>query len=594
MSDGAKLWRRTVRRLTLSVAVANGLGGLLMFLLLGFLVPFAPEGPDRHLATERDRRGDLPAACARSPARSSPCDAARRSSAGSTRAGRPPPRTAAACSTRRPRSWPSPPASGRSPRSSSRRSTCPPTAGRRFVVGGAMLLGGETTCAVTYLLHERIIRPVTVLALAGAPAPERTGPGVSGRLAMAWSLGTGIPLLGILTAATAGMVDPDQDPALLAGAIAFLAVIGLVVGSFAISIASRSVAEPIAAVRRAMARVEEGDYDSRVPVDDGSEVGLLEAGFNSMAAGLHERERLRDLFGRHVGREVAQAALERDGDVELGGELREVAVVFVDVIGSTRLAIRRPPHEVVALLNRFFSIVVEEVEAHCGWVNKFEGDAALCVFGAPTALPGRRGRGAARGAHHQPTAHGRARGRGGRNRRVRRAGGGRQRRHRGALRVHGDRRPGQRGGPAVRAGQAALGAACSPRTPCCGAPRATRPSAGSCATRCCCAGASRRRGWRRRCACESPPAGRLPPPMPVNEASQGQDLPALRVRGGQGEDQGVRLGGRRGQPGLLRPRAGQGGRLPRHRRRRRCSPWSTPPGRSGRPCSTRTWASTSR
>jgi adenylate cyclase len=136
-----------------------------------------------------------------------------------------------------------------------------------------------------------------------------------------------------------------------------------------------------------MARVEEGDYDAEVPVDASSEVGLLVAGFNSMAAGLRERERMRDLFGRHVGREVAQAALERDGDVELGGELREVAIVFVDVIGSTNLAIRRPPHEVVTLLNRFFSIVVEEVEQQCGWVNKFEGDAALCVFGAPTARP---------------------------------------------------------------------------------------------------------------------------------------------------------------------------------------------------------------
>ena len=183
------------------------------------------------------------------------------------------------------------------------------------------------------------------------------------------------------------MVDPDQDPALLAGAIAFLAVIGLLVGSFAISIASRSVAEPIARCGARWPAWRRATTTPAVPVDDGSEVGLLEAGFNSMAAGLHERERLRDLFGRHVGREVAQAALERDGDVELGGELREVAVVFVDVIGSTRLAIRRPPHEVVALLNRFFSIVVEEVEAHCGWVNKFEGDAALCVFGAPTALP---------------------------------------------------------------------------------------------------------------------------------------------------------------------------------------------------------------
>jgi adenylate cyclase len=84
-----------------------------------------------------------------------------------------------------------------------------------------------------------------------------------------------------------------------------------------------------------------------------------------------------------VGREVAQAALEREGEVELGGELREVAIVFVDVIGSTRLTLRRRPHEVVELLNRFFALVVEVVEQQCGWVNKFEGDAALCVFGAP-------------------------------------------------------------------------------------------------------------------------------------------------------------------------------------------------------------------
>ena len=182
-----------------------------------------------------------------------------------------------------------------------------------------------------------------------------------------------------------GSSTPTEDPALLAAAVAFLAAIGLAVGSFAISIASRSVAEPIAAVRQGDgAAWRRATSTPTCRVDDGSEVGLLEAGFNSMAAGLRERERMRDLFGRHVGREVAQAALERDGEVELGGELREVAVVFVDVIGSTRLALRRPPHEVVALLNRFFALVVEVVEQQCGWVNKFEGDAALCVFGAPT------------------------------------------------------------------------------------------------------------------------------------------------------------------------------------------------------------------
>jgi adenylate cyclase len=108
---------------------------------------------------------------------------------------------------------------------------------------------------------------------------------------------------------------------------------------------------------------------------------MLQAGFNRMAEGLGERERLRDLFGRHVGEDVARAAL--DGGVALGGEEREIAALFVDVVGSTELASRRPPAEVVNLLNRFFHIVVDVAEANGGLVNKFEGDAALCVFGAP-------------------------------------------------------------------------------------------------------------------------------------------------------------------------------------------------------------------
>jgi adenylate cyclase len=60
-----------------------------------------------------------------------------------------------------------------------------------------------------------------------------------------------------------------------------------------------------------------------------------------------------------------------------------VAALFVDLVGSTSLALALPPTEVVRVLNRFFRVVVEVVEAEGGLVNKFEGDAALCVFGAP-------------------------------------------------------------------------------------------------------------------------------------------------------------------------------------------------------------------
>jgi adenylate cyclase len=169
----------------------------------------------------------------------------------------------------------------------------------------------------------------------------------------------------------------------LVGATLGLVAMALLVGLGATVLAARSLADPVAAVGRALERVEQGEFDTEVAVDDGSEVGLLQAGFNRMAAGLAERERMRDLFGRHVGVDVARAAL--DGEMRLGGELREVGVLFLDIVGSTKLAAERPPEEVVALLNRFFAIVVEVTETHRGLVNKFEGDAALCVFGAPTS-----------------------------------------------------------------------------------------------------------------------------------------------------------------------------------------------------------------
>ncbi len=243
-------------------------------------------------------------------------------------------------------------------------------------------LGGITTCALIYLATERLLRPVTARALAADPPERPVGPGVPGRLITAWALASGVPFLGLAMLAIGALGGEFEDTASFAAAVLTLVGAGLAAGAIATVLSARAVADPIGAVRRALSQVRAGDFDVQVPVDDGSEVGLLQAGFNEMASGLRERERLRDLFGRHVGEDVARRALE--GGVTLGGEVREVAALFVDLVGSTALASRRPPEEVVSLLNRFFAVVVDVVDAHGGWVNKFEGDAALCVFGAPT------------------------------------------------------------------------------------------------------------------------------------------------------------------------------------------------------------------
>jgi adenylate cyclase len=244
-----------------------------------------------------------------------------------------------------------------------------------------LVLGGITTAGIQYLSAERILRPVTTLALSAAPPVSPSGPGVGIRILMVWLLATGTPLVGIGAVGLSGLFAPHLELELLAGAVLFLAVLAAGSGLLATKLTARSVSESLAGVRDALVRIEEGDYDVQIPVDDSSEIGLVQVGINRMAVGLSERERLQDLFGRHVGRDVARQAL--DGGVELGGEVREVGVLIVDLVGSTSMAGRLPPERVVALLNRFFAIVVETVESYGGMVNKFEGDGALCVFGAP-------------------------------------------------------------------------------------------------------------------------------------------------------------------------------------------------------------------
>jgi adenylate cyclase len=246
-------------------------------------------------------------------------------------------------------------------------------------------LGGVVTSALGYLLIERINRATTALALAIGPPLRPAAPGVSARLLLTWAIGTSVFLLGIAALASAVLIEPGGESLRrVSASVLFLSLGGLAVGLLTMTFAARSVAEPLASIRYALAEVERGRTNVAVPVEDGSEVGLLQAGVNRMVVGLREHARLRDLFGRHVGEDVARRALERG--VRLGGEVREAAVLFVDVVGSTALAASRPPEEVVGMLNAFFAVVVTVVQDRGGWVNKFEGDAALCVFGAPLAI----------------------------------------------------------------------------------------------------------------------------------------------------------------------------------------------------------------
>jgi len=238
------------------------------------------------------------------------------------------------------------------------------------------VLGAMATGAACALLLDRALRPAFARVLRDGPMPT-VALGVRQRIVLAWALGSGVPLVAI----AAAPLGPDEPTVF---DLAVLAAIGLVAGGALLSVATRSVSDRLASVRHALARVRAGNLDAEVPVDEAGEVGTLQAGVNDMVRGLRERQVLADLFGRHVGADVARLALE--GGVHLGGEQRHVSILFLDVTGSTWLAATRPPTEVVAMLNRLFAVVVHVVEDEGGWVDKFEGDAAMCVFGAPASL----------------------------------------------------------------------------------------------------------------------------------------------------------------------------------------------------------------
>ncbi len=238
-----------------------------------------------------------------------------------------------------------------------------------------------TTC---YLFTEFSLRPVAAQALEAGPPPRRLAPGIMGRTMMVWMLGSGLPVVGIALSAVFALTLRNLTETQFGVAVLIMSSVTLFFGFMLMWLLAWVIATPVRMVHSAMKRVEQGNLRGDLVVFDGTELGELQSGFNKMVNGLRDRERVRDLFGRHVGREVAAAA-ERERP-KLGGEQRHVAVVFVDIISSTHMVTRQPADEIVDLLNRFFAVIVEEVDRHCGLVNKFEGDATLAVFGAPNHL----------------------------------------------------------------------------------------------------------------------------------------------------------------------------------------------------------------
>ena len=165
------------------------------------------------------------------------------------------------------------------------------------------------TAIIGYLQSERVLRPVAVAALRGGVPENFRAPGVILRQVLTWVLSTGVPILAIVLALVASKFEILTAPAERFNTpILLLAIFALVIGLAGTVLVAMSIADPLRQLRWALGEVQRGNYNAHMQIYDASELGLLQAGFNDMVRDLAERQRLRDLFGRYVGEDVARRA----------------------------------------------------------------------------------------------------------------------------------------------------------------------------------------------------------------------------------------------------------------------------------------------
>jgi class 3 adenylate cyclase len=142
-----------------------------------------------------------------------------------------------------------------------------------------------------------------------------------------------------------------------------------------------SIQKPIEEMLGIIESVKGGDFSQRIRVLSNDEIGVLGDAGNAMIAGLAERERIRDTFGKYVTPEIRDEILA--GRIPLDGERRLATLLFSDLRGFTSYVEENVPEEVIKSMRAYFTAMQKAIRMHQGLVLQYVGDEIEAVFGVP-------------------------------------------------------------------------------------------------------------------------------------------------------------------------------------------------------------------
>ena len=191
-----------------------------------------------------------------------------------------------------------------------------------------------------------------------------------------------LPGVTVHTAMAVGLHQTLDDHLRVASAlVALAALVAMTLGLRIASVMSRNLKR----ITQAHKKLQNQQYVKVAEIKTGDEIEDLAEGFNAMVDGLEERDRLRSTMGKYMTEQVVEHLMA--GRVQLGGVTLPVTVLFTDIRSFTSISETMSAHDLVQLLNEYFTDMVGIVMEEGGVVDKYIGDAIMAVFGAPVPKP---------------------------------------------------------------------------------------------------------------------------------------------------------------------------------------------------------------